>query len=99
MAVTIDDLIQFMQENFENCIQLAIGRGDQYATQEDTLKTFRSGAKRLNVTPSYFCLTLIVVKMERFMMNVNNNVDYTDSMLDLIIYLNFYDILKKEETK
>lgn len=97
--ITIEELMRHMDMVFENCKALAQQRGDNYASRTDTLKVFTEVADNVNLAPWVIANILVEIKIARFRENIRNGVDYRDSMLDLMVYLNFFDILKKQQLK
>ncbi len=97
--ITIEELIQKHKTICLDALDLVKQRGREYATDEDTLKTFREVSEEMGVNSSTIAMVLLSIKHKRLIEQIKNGKPITDSSRDLINYTIYVEVLLEEETK
>ena len=94
---TVDELTKIHKKICQEALDLAVQRGDEYATKEDTLKTFRLAGDSMSKPPSSVALTLLSIKFMRICEQISKGMIPKDSIRDLINYGIYLEVLLNDE--
>lgn len=95
---TIEQLKAEHKRICDNARNIAVERGTQYATEEDTLQTFSRASYLIGSTSALLCMDLIGIKVSRLSQQIMTNpTGMMDSIFDIINYLVYLTLLYKEE--
>jgi hypothetical protein len=96
---TLEELTKAHNSITHAALQLVIQRGDEYATKDDTLKTFREVGAELGIPASTVAMILLSIKHKRIIQQRHNKKPFSDSIKDLINYGIYLYVLSEEESK
>lgn len=96
--ITIEKLLYEQNFIFGECQEIVKQRGKEYATDVDTLKTFREVGEEHGIPASKVAAILLSIKYKRIMEQLKNGKIPTDSFRDLINYTVYVEVLLKQET-
>jgi len=90
-------LIDSMEQTFEQCLQIAKRKTQDYATQQDPFKNFRN-SKVVGVKPSRGILVRILDKISRISNLIDKNAAVKDESIEDTINdaINYLAILKAQ---
>lgn len=94
--ITIEQLKTRHKEICDAALKLVEQRGNEYAVNYDTLRTFRRAASFNDYQPSEIADVMIAIKISRMFNNDSENIPY-DSIMDCINYLVYKVVLMEEE--
>jgi len=107
----IEDFVAFQKRMAELCIATSVGKNKDYASQEETFQSFKTGSAIIRLlgidaqTPKGDALCCVVRKLARIcnlerksiIHPVNEPIE--DSVRDMHVYLDLYAAMALEETK
>ena len=95
--VSIEELTTAHKQICEKALNIAIQRGDEYATREETLKTFKEVGEEMRMHPAYVALVLLSIKHKRIIQQFQHGEPIEDSVVDNINYGIYAQVLLDDE--
>lgn len=90
-----DPFIRLLKSMHKAEIDLHIDKGDQYASEADTLQNFYDGAAALGMTPRSYCLALLEKHRQALLLNAKGESSESPAVImervsDIRLYMALY---------